>query len=144
MTKLTDRGEVMKTETQARRGELYKLLGDLPDRARKITAELVAVEDRGTFILEKLILDLNGIEPVPAYFSRPSAARAPFPAVLYHHAHGGNYELGKDEFLQGRPALQKPAYAEFLASMGIAGLCIDTWAFGERRGRTESEIFKEM
>ncbi len=27
---------------------------------------------------------------------------------------------------------------------GYAALCIDTWAFGERRGRTESEIFKQM
>ena len=28
--------------------------------------------------------------------------------------------------------------------MGFCSLCIDCWGFGERRGRTESEIFKEM
>jgi dienelactone hydrolase len=34
--------------------------------------------------------------------------------------------------------------AEALAHRGIAGLCIDAWNFGERRGRTESELFKEL
>jgi hypothetical protein len=40
--------------------------------------------------------------------------------------------------------LQKPPYAEILAGRGIASLCIDAWLFGERRGRTESEAFKQM
>jgi dienelactone hydrolase len=31
-----------------------------------------------------------------------------------------------------------------LAENGFAALCVDTWAFGERRGRSESEIFKHM
>ena len=29
-------------------------------------------------------------------------------------------------------------------SAGYAALCIDTWAFGERRGRSEGHIFKHM
>jgi dienelactone hydrolase len=64
--------------------------------------------------------------------------------VLYNHAHGGNYELGKDELLIGRKSLQNPPYAKQLAAMGWSALCIDTWNFGERRGRTEPELFKEM
>jgi hypothetical protein len=40
--------------------------------------------------------------------------------------------------------MYKKPYAEELAEQGYAALCIDEWAFGERRGRTESEIFKEM
>ena len=28
--------------------------------------------------------------------------------------------------------------------MGYAALCIDTWAFGERRGRSEGAVFKHM
>jgi len=31
-----------------------------------------------------------------------------------------------------------------LTKLGFAALCIDTWAFGERRGRSEGEIFREM
>ena len=130
--------------TDQRRQQLYGLMGDLPDRNRPIGATVVSEVQRGAYVLEKLVLDLNGIEPVPAYFIRPSNARGRLPVILYNHAHGGDYKLGKDELLNGRDALQKPPYAEELASRGYAALCIDTWAFGERRGRTESEIFKLM
>jgi hypothetical protein len=64
--------------------------------------------------------------------------------VVYNHAHGSDYTLGKDELLAGRPALKQPPYAEALAKRGIAALCIDAWNFGERRGRTESALFKEL
>jgi dienelactone hydrolase len=40
--------------------------------------------------------------------------------------------------------LQEPPYAEVLAERGIAAFCIDSWCFGERHGRTESEQFKQM
>jgi acetyl esterase/lipase len=129
---------------EEQRKTLYSLLGDLPDRSREIGTTKVAEEASGAYVLEKLVLDLNGIEPVPAYLVRPRHQQGPVPAVLYNHAHGGNYELGKDELLSGRDALQKPPYAEALVQNGYAALCVDTWAFGERRGRSESEIFKHM
>jgi dienelactone hydrolase len=90
------------------------------------------------------MLDLNGIEPVPAYFVRPKELARRAPAMLYNHAHGGDYLIGKEEFIRGRSALQSPPYAEELARRGWCGLCIDAWNFGERRGRTELELFKEM
>lgn len=117
------------------------MLGDLPARTHPIAAELIALEDRETYVLEVLLLDLNGVEPVPAYFTRPRNAERPFPAVVYNHAHGDDYVLGKDEYLLGRSALQSPPYADALSRRGIAGLCTDAWNFGERRGRTESELF---
>jgi len=129
---------------EARRKELFSLLGDLPDRSRKISVSRTSSEDRGFYVLEKLMLDLNGIEPVPAYFSRPKTQGGRMPALLYNHAHGGDYALGKDELILGRSGLQKPAYAEELARIGYSALCIDAWSFGERRGRSESEIFKQM
>ena len=132
------------TVKEARRRELYDLLGDLPDRARPVGAEIVGEEEHPHYLLEKLLLDLNGLEPVPAYLTRPKEIGGPLPVVLYNHAHGGEYEIGKEEFLHARGAIQHPPYAEALARMGYAGLCIDTWAFGERRGRSESAIFKQM
>ncbi|MFH1086935.1 MAG: alpha/beta hydrolase family protein [Chloroflexota bacterium] len=128
----------------ARRAALYALLGDLPPRQRPITAELVRREERDGYLLESLVLDLNGIEAVPAYWVRPLRLEGPAPAVIYHHAHGGNYDLGKDEFILGRAALQAPPYAKALTEAGYCGLCIDTWNFGERKGRSESELFKEL
>ncbi len=132
----------MGTDRGARREELYRLLGDLPERARPIQARMVAEERRERYVLEKLVLDLNGLEAVPAHLVRPIGGTGRWPAVLYNHAHGG--ELGKDELLRGRDALQAPPYAEELTARGYAALCIDHWASGERRGRTESEIFKQM
>ncbi len=127
-----------------KRKKLYSLLGDLPPRNRKLTVEKIGEEDRGKYILERLYLDLNGLEKVPAYFVKPKNPGGKMPLVIYNHAHGGDYALGKDELLLGRPAVQKPPYAEVLAENGYAGFCMDTWNFGERKGRTESELFKEM
>lgn len=131
------------TDRAALRANLYSLLGDLSPRDRPISAELVSEEDRGSYVLEKLTLDLNGIEPVFAFFARPKG-ESKRPAILYHHAHGGDYDLGKNELTNGRGALQQPPYAKALTAMGFSVLCADTWLFGERAGRTESSLFKEM
>lgn len=129
--------------TSSKRQQLYALLGDLPDRDRPISSTKIDEEQREHYVLETLLLDLNGIEPVPAYFVRPRVSSGLVPAILYNHAHGGDYMLGKDEFLNGRKGIMQP-YAEAFARAGYAALCIDHWVFGERRGRSESSVFKEM
>ena len=136
----------MTTAEAARRQELYGLLGDLPPRSRPLDVQQITEteEERKEYILETLVLDLNGIEPVPAYFVRPKDGQGPLPVILHNHAHGGDYVLGKNELLAGRKVLQRPPYADILTKLGFAALCIDTWAFGERRGRSEGEIFREM
>ena len=131
-------------DQDARRKQLYGLLGDLPERGRPISARVIDEERRAGYVLEKLLLDLNGLEDVPAYLTRPLGARGRIPFVLYNHAHGGDYVLGKDELLLGREVLYAPPYVEVLSDMGYGALCIDTWAFGERRGLTEQSIFKRM
>jgi dienelactone hydrolase len=131
-------------DKEERRQQLYSLLGDLPDPSQEISATKLVEEEHDSYILEKLVLDLNGIESIPAYFVRPSERNGPLPTVLYNHAHGLNYALGKDELLAGRIELYEPAYAQALTRMGYAALCFDTWAFGERQGRSESEVFKQM
>ncbi len=132
------------TDVNDRRTELYGLLGKLPPRDRKVGAELVSREDRGTYTLEKLILDLNGIEPAPAYFAKPKGASGRRPTVLFNHSHGGGYTIGKTEFIAGREYMSTPPYAEFLTSLGYNALCFDTWMFGERATRSELDTFKDM
>ena len=131
-------------DLEHRRRELYQLLGDLPDRQRRITATTVSETRHEGYRVETLLLDLNGSEAVPAYFVKPETDGV-WPCILYNHAHGGNYVLGKDELLNGHAVcLQKPAYARALTAKGWSALCIDHWCFGERRGRTESATFKQM
>ena len=131
-------------EQAARRDELYDLLGLLPPRDYPVFVDTVRLEERDGYYLETLRLDLNGLEPVPAYFARPLEADGPVPTVLFNHSHGGDYAGGKEEMVQGKPYLQNPPYAKALTGAGYAALCIDHWNFGERRGRTESELFKEL
>ena len=127
-----------------RRQELYSLLGDLPARDRPISVKTISVEERPEYVLEKLELDLNGLEPVPAYFVRPKGLTGRAPGVLFNHSHGNGYTIGKEEFIHGRKYLVNPPYAEFLTSLGYSALCIDAWIFGERATRTELDAFKEM
>ncbi|MCC7144845.1 MAG: acetylxylan esterase [Phycisphaeraceae bacterium] len=187
-----------KEQQQHEREVLWSLLGDLPARERPIGVRTLSVEERDGYVLERLRLDLNGLDEVPAYFVRPrgtrkmkqssaepgkmkaegdtaicdrplngetdhawakgkfpgttpgaahSTLRAPgdavwhpnglLPAVLFNHAHWGQYEVGKEELLSGRPGeaepfVQKPAWGKALTEEGYCGLCIDHWCFGER------------
>lgn len=131
-------------ESSSRRHELMNLLGELPPRDTRVLSNIIAVEERESYVLEKLMLELNGVESVPAYFVKPKTSCGKLPVIIYSHAHGGNYVLGKDELLNGRSSLQNPPYGPALAAKGIGVLAIDHWGFGERRGRSESFIFKEM
>ncbi len=128
---------------ERRRRELYRLLGDLPVRGRPISARTTSIEGRPGFVLERLVLDVNGFEPVPAYFVKPKQVRGKIPAILFNHWHAGEYKLGKDELLRPKPG-NVPAYAEDLTAQGYCALCLDRWCFGERSARTELDTFKEM
>jgi pimeloyl-ACP methyl ester carboxylesterase len=126
------------------RKELYELLGKLPDRERPIFVELVSTDVKDGVIIEKLLLDINGLEKVPAYFTKPQNAKGKLPVVLFNHSHFGQYEVGKNEFVNGRKEMQAPPYAFALAREGYAGFCLDSWGFGERSGKSELDLFKEM
>jgi len=129
---------------EARRKELYTLLGKLPDRNRPMTVKVISTDETDEMITEKLLLDINGFELAPAYFTKPKNSKGKVPVILFNHSHFGEYEVGKEEFVKGRKEMQKPPYALALARAGYAGLCIDGWAFGERRGLSEIEVFKDM
>ncbi len=127
----------------ARRKLLYSLLGDLPDNKKPIRSRLVATEQHDGYTLERISLEVNGLEHVPALFVKPSTGSGPFPTVLYNHAHGGGHTIGKRELIVQRDGIQGP-YGIELAKRGIASICIDQWNFGERFCRPEAQVFKEM
>jgi dienelactone hydrolase len=132
------------SDAAARRKELYDLLGRLPDRNGKIEAEKKGEAERDGYVLETWTLDLNGLEPVPAYVARPRNLKGRAPAVLFNHSHGGGYTIGKKEFIEGRSYLQPEPYAKALTDRGYVALCIDHWVFGERHHDTEEDAFKAM
>lgn len=123
--------------------KLKELLGDLP-ADKPIAVTVMNQEERDGYSLESLLLDLNGIEQVPAYVAIPLHKEGPFPLVVFNHSHGGNYANGRNEFIRSSPYLQQPSFAKALTELGYAACCIDMWGFNERGGKTESELVKEM
>lgn len=124
-----------------RRRELWSLLGDLPWQHRPGPAKVLKTEKHEGYTLERLILDLNGEEPVPALLSIPDKRQTPAPGLLYIHWHAGMYDLGKEQLLRGVEA--QPAYAPVLAEKGIVTLAIDSWCFGERKRESEGKTGEE-
>src|SRR4030042_6406677 len=105
-------------DAASRRARLYELMGDLPDRYRPITATKRGEEERDGYVLEAWVPDLNGLEPVPALLARPQGLGRPAPAVVFDHSHGGGYDIGKKELVEGRSYMQPTPYAKALTAEG--------------------------
>ena len=132
---------------ERRRKELWGLLGDLPWQHQPAEPKILSTEKHEGYTLERLILDLNGLEPVPALLLIPDKRQTPAPGLLYIHWHGGMYDLGKEQLLRGVDA--QPAYAPVCVEKGLVTLAIDSWCFGERKHEKngkqgEEDAFKVM
>ena len=126
---------------QRRRKELWSLLGDLPCQHKPAAPRLLRTEQHDGYKLERLVLDLNGIEPVPAVLLIPDKCRTPAPGLLYIHWHGGMYDLGKEQLLRGVDA--QPAYAPVCVEKGLVTLAIDSWCFGKRKREADGQQGEE-
>ena len=132
---------------ERRRWELWSLLGDLPWDHEPAPPKMVRQEKHDGYTLERWILDLNGVEPVPALLLIPDHRQDPAPGLLFIHWHAGQYDLGKEQLLRGTSV--QPAYAPVCAEKGLVTLAIDSWCFGERKhdlnGKEgEEDTFKQM
>lgn len=142
-----DAGESFAASQERRRKELWGLLGDLPWEHMPAPPKLVRKEKHDGYTLERWVLDLNGIEPVPALLLIPDHRQNPAPGLLFMHWHAGQYDLGKEQLLRGTEV--QPAYAPVCVEKGLVTLAIDSWCFGERQHETnghqgEEDAFKEM
>jgi dienelactone hydrolase len=128
------------------------LLGDLPELfIPKVTIEQRLSKDG--YRLEHFTFD-NGVgDTVYGYVLIPSRHKGRRPAILYHHYHGEKYKQGKEEVISRALAKLDFATGEALTREGYVVLCIDAYAFGERRfqgpggkkeegRRTEASLFK--
>jgi len=67
-----------------------------PPPAVEFAPQVVAEEDRGTYVTRKVVLNLTGDSRVLAYITVPKGAD-PFPAVLCLHDHGARFDIGKEK-----------------------------------------------
>lgn len=121
---------------EERRGQLRRtlrrLLGDLPPLfVPRVT--ITGRENRTGYAVERFTFG-NGIgDTVYGYMLIPDGRTEPGPAILYHHWHAEQYELGKDEVLTGVHRELGFATGEELVHRGYVVQCIDAYGFGERR-----------
>src|SRR5262249_14111471 len=127
----TGAADTFAMQQEKRRRELWQLLGDVPWNHQPAVPQLVGKEKHDGYTLERLVLDLNGVEPVPAILLIPDKRPPRAPGLLYMHWHAGMYDLGKEQLLKGVSV--QPAYAPVCAEKGLVTLAIDSWCFGERK-----------
>ena len=134
------------------RKKLWRLLGDLPELfTPKVTIQEKLSKDG--YDLERFTFD-NGVGyTVYGYILIPAGHKGRGPAILYNHYHGGKYKQGKEEVISKAFKTLDFATGEALAREGYVVICIDAYAFGERRfqgpavkkeegRRTEESLFK--
>jgi len=124
--------------------KLRRLLGEIPPTRFTIAGSTPLTTDRPGMRATRLDLLTGGSQPVRAFLTGPNGPWSHHPAVVYCHAHGARYDIGADELISGRAALQSPPYGEALAQSGIVALCIDLPCFGERAGERESALSKAL
>jgi dienelactone hydrolase len=140
------------SEREKIRAKFWELLGDLPPL---FTPQPLVLERtmREGCIVHKIAFDNGAGAQVYGYLLFPPRLKAPAPAVLYHHVHGGKYDLGKDELFRPRDDGRIPGPA--LVEAGYIVLAIDCYCFGERQSQgplgeveagaaTEQALFKHF
>lgn len=114
------------------RHTIRRLLGDLPPLFLP-KATVLGREEKTRYIIEKFAFD-NGVgDTVFGCTLLPSGRTGPGPAILYHHWHADDYELGKDEVLTSVHPELGFATGEQFVRQGYVVQGIDAYGFGERR-----------
>lgn len=124
-------------------------MGMTPERLKALLAfealsftldDAASVSAQG-HVVERLRFNLADGQTVRGLLTRPVGPMQRRPAILHCHAHGGRYEIGAGELLDGRPALLDPP-GPALAREGFVVLSIDMPTFGERAGEKEDAAAK--
>lgn len=111
---------------------IHHLLGELPP----LFVPKATVLDRETrlgYVLERFSFDNGADDIVFGCALIPTDATQPRPAILYHHWHAEQYELGTRELLERVHPDLGFATGEELVHQGYVVQGIDAYGFGERR-----------
>jgi dienelactone hydrolase len=121
------------------RDRLRQLIGLVEPEVSLLGAH---IEQHGDYVVEHLTLVLGSTE-VRGILTRPTESTGRLPAIIYGHSHGGRYDIGADELLQGREYLLDPLGPVF-ARAGYVTLCIDMPVFGKRATVSEGYAAKAL
>ena len=116
---------------RAKRRQLTRLLGGFPSKDA-LNAKVLRREEEPERIVEWLSYEVEPGETVPAILLIPRRRTPPLPAVVCHHQHAGEYDLGKSEVV-GWSGDAHQAYAAELCACGYVTLAPDAVGFEGRR-----------
>ena len=119
----------------------WGLLKSEPRAAAALMSQVV--EDRAGYSVERLVFDFGAAGPVRGILTRPTTILGRVPALLYMHAHGGRFDIGANEILDGQPATLSPLGPVF-AGEGYVTLMLEMPLFGARATMTESALSKAL
>lgn len=106
---------------------------------RNCVARIEAERSGEGYLIQDLTVG-SGTESVPSTALIPDVSNGA--GILYCHAHGHRYDIGRRELVEGRPAIAPPFGPE-LARAGYTVLCPDMPGFGARQYvGTESSLAK--
>jgi dienelactone hydrolase len=114
-----------------KRRQLTRLLGGFPSR-ESLNPRTLRRNVEETRIVEWISYESEPGDVVPAVVMIPRHRTAPLAAVICHHQHAGDYELGKSEVV-GWAGNPQQAYAAELCALGYLTLAPDAIGFEERR-----------
>jgi len=114
---------------------LMQLLGTVPVSPSPLAPERVERLDLGDLVREKITYAVEPGERVPAFIFLPKGSTARRPAILCHHQHGGEFQVGKDG-PAGLGSTEDQHYAIELARRGYVTLVFDALCFNERQDPT--------
>jgi dienelactone hydrolase len=116
---------------RAKKRQLTRLLGGFPAR-EPLNARVVRRTEEADRVVEWISYEVEPGDVVQAILLIPTRRTPPLPAVVCHHQHAGQYELGKSEVV-GWVGSPQQAYAAELCARGYVALAADAVGFEERR-----------
>ena len=125
------------------RERLDELLGRLPALI-DLDLEVLAVEPRDGYRVERIVFDAEAAMSVPALLFVPDRAEEgePLPAVLAVHGHGTTKDtIGTPGGVAGEEGADGADYAHRLAAAGLVVLAPDLRGFGERSDWTPDDHY---
>lgn len=131
------------------RAKVWEATLQQPDRT-PFKAEVIAEEDRGSYVARQVVFNLTGMSRVRALLLVPKSAGR-HPATLMLHDHGGKFDIGKEKMIEpfgtvsaadGAKHASAKAWADkhfsgrwpgdALAARGYVVLCTDAVGWGDR------------
>ncbi len=149
-------GDRFKSLDEFKRQSREKVLEALLYRPRPVAprAEIVERDDLGDIIREKIVFSTTPEFRVPAYVQFPKRLKAPAPAIIDLHSHGGMIPFGKEKVTdlgpRNHPVMKAyhdhvydgRATGTALARRGYVVISIDAFFFGERRTILDDDLKK--